>query len=526
MIGAVCGQRIRSNLPRRHLRQWRQLVNDPRIFIIPADKGGRTVLWKREDYIKEAERTLGDSATYKELTKEEAARDYENLRRTKMIILRRLRQEGCITASEERRLESEENTMSSFYILPKIHKDKRPDTGTFPGRPITAATNGLLKSLDQFLADTTSPLLRLIPGSLIDTAALLRDAAKLVGLSPTCQLFSADVESLYPSIPWTEGIKSAVDFYAEHFNVLLERAEREGILPPPSPALFGFMLKAILENNIFHFQERRWFRQLKGTAMGCSMSVFIANTFMYSRTRHLLENPPRNLKYLGRYIDDLIGVWDGPTEDIPAVFNRTVDKDVRLTYVYGGKSLEALDVVLELEPNGSIETRLFRKPTDGHQYVHWTSAHPEKLKSSIPYAQLLRIKRNCSRSADYHREAAVLLNRFRSRGYPESVLEEAYLKAETKERAALLITGKPSVAEERMNFVTDNLNGAENDARRILRDFYGSLEANIRSTEIGDTAPWPLPIEPPRLASRVGRALGGGLGPLYKKGPRNLPDAK
>lgn len=507
------------NLPKNCLAEWRKLSKDPRIFIVKADKGGKTVIWRREEYNLEAERLLGDERIYKELTKEEAAKEYDDLRRVKRDIIRSLQQEGCITGQEGRRLETEEVEIPAFYILPKVHKEKRADTGTFPGRPITAAVGGMMKSLDGFLADTTAPLLRLIPGSLIDTAALLRDMEGLKDLPAGCRLVSADVEALYPSIPWEEGLDSATAFYTEKLPDLHQRAIEENLLPPPSPGIFRRILEVVLKKNIFHFQDRRWFVQRKGTAMGCSMSVFLANTFMYGRTRHLLERPPRRLKYLGRYIDDFIIVWEGEDDGIPELFARTVDEDIKLTYVYGGETLEALDLVLELQGDGSVATRLFRKPTDGHQYVHWSSAHPEQLKTSIPYAQLLRIKRNCSRETDYHREAETLLGRFRSRGYPEPVLASARRKADAKDRAGLLMTGDRRKGEDRLTLVTDNLNGADGDFRRILRRFHDELRPSLAATGTGGVEDWPLPPEPPRLATRAGRPLGGGLGPVFKRGP-------
>ena len=42
--------------------------------------------------------------------------------------------------------------------------------------------------------------------------------------------------------------------------------------------------------------------------MGCSISVFFAHTFMANRMVKLLQDPPPDLLYLGRYIDDIIGV--------------------------------------------------------------------------------------------------------------------------------------------------------------------------------------------------------------------------
>lgn len=234
--------------------------------------------------------------------------------------------------------------------------------------------------------------------------------------------FSADVESLYPSIPWSEGIASATRFYGKNYFALIKEARKKRFLPPPNPRLFREMLKLVLENNFFHFQNSSWHHQTSGTAMGCSISVRFANTFLYLRS-------------LGRYIDDLIGVWTGEPDIIPNIFLRTVDEKIRLTYVIRGEQLEALDLILFLSGtnnNKRVKTKIFRKPTDGHLFLHWRSAHPLRLKKSIPYAQLLRLKRNCSDAADFETASSGLLKRFLHRGYSKPPLQKAFRKCTLK----------------------------------------------------------------------------------------------
>ena len=91
---------------------------------------------------------------------------------------------------------------------------------------------------------------------------------------------------------------------------LLRDAKKNGRLPPLNPKLFRTILELVLKKNFFSFQNSKWFHQQSGTAMGSSISVFFAymNTYMYYRSRTLLDNPPKNPHYLGRYIDDLIGI--------------------------------------------------------------------------------------------------------------------------------------------------------------------------------------------------------------------------
>ena len=115
--------------------------------------------------------------------------------------------------------------MPSIYFLPKIHKEKKEDTETFAGRPIIATVGEMLKSLDEFLAHLTAPLLHLIPWSLADTRGLINGLERFKNLSNNTILFLADVEALYPSIPWNEGISSATKCNAANLFFTTRREE-------------------------------------------------------------------------------------------------------------------------------------------------------------------------------------------------------------------------------------------------------------------------------------------------------------
>ncbi|KZS04777.1 Uncharacterized protein APZ42_032158 [Daphnia magna] len=464
-----------------------------------ADKGGKTVIWGREDYKREALRQLGDKDTYMELTQAEAEGYIGKIHKHKILVTNALEKHKCITKAEE--------------------------TGghrSLAARPIIAAVGSPFKALDEYLAKLTACLLPCIPGSLIDTAALLRDLATVPKLPKEAKLFSADVVSLYPSIDWVEAVDDSTNFYIEHKHVVEKFCEDNNMLPPPPHDIFRYILQTLLENNVFHLQNEKYYRQLKGTAMGCSMSVFMANTFMYRKTRHLIESPPADLLYFGRYIDDIIAVWTGSNEDIPNIFDGEVDDNIKLTFAYGGKTLEALDLLIEIEDDGTLSTRLYRKPTEGTQFVHWTSAHPDNLKSSIPYAQLLRIKRNCSKVSDFIREAETLLRKFENRGYPQKVLDKACSKALLKDRTELLITGgsKKFSVDERFTLVSDYNEALAQPLRVNVRSFYSKLQASPLIVERVERLGQQLPLEPPRIAFRAGKSLGSSLGPIFKKGRR------
>ena len=44
----------------------------------------------------------------------------------------------------------------------------------------------------------------------------------------------------------------------------------------------------------------------------------------------------------------------------------------------------------------TVQTVLYRNETDRQNFLHSNSEHPILLKNSIPYSQILRVKRTCS----------------------------------------------------------------------------------------------------------------------------------
>ena len=88
--------------------------------------------------------------------------------------------------------------------------------------------------------------------------------------------------------------------------------------------------------------------------------------------------------------------------------------------------------------DSKLYTTLYTKPTDSHNYLHYSSMHPRKCKDSIPYSQFLRVRRICSTLEDYDKHAKEFYGFFRTRGYPSQLLEEALILARRQDRKDLL----------------------------------------------------------------------------------------
>ena len=72
--------------------------------------------------------------------------------------------------------------------------------------------------------------------------------------------------------------------------------------------------------------------------------------------------------------------------------------NIKFTMEVSEESVNFLDTTVKLM-DGQIVTDLYTKPTDSHNYLWYSSAHPRHCKDSIPYSPFLRIRRICISAA-------------------------------------------------------------------------------------------------------------------------------
>ena len=93
---------------------------------------------------------------------------------------------------------------------------------------------------------------------------------------------------------------------------------------------------------------------------------------------------------------------------------------IKFTFESNKVNISCLDVNINLS-NDHLMTNVYIKPTDCHQYLDYSSSHPNYIKCSIVYSQSLRARK---------RLEALHLNeiRFLKRGCPESIIDEEMKK--------------------------------------------------------------------------------------------------
>ena len=91
------------------------------------------------------------------------------------------------------------------------------------------------------------------------------------------------------------------------------------------------------------------------------------------------------------------------------------------------KAFIFLDLNIRLS-DGNISTDVYVKPTDRHQFLHYTLSHPDHTKCSIVFSQAMRVSRIYSEKSDFLKHLEKMKSWFSVRGYPEYLVESEMKK--------------------------------------------------------------------------------------------------
>ena len=140
----------------------------------------------------------------------------------------------------------------------------------------------------------------------------------------------------------------------------------------------------------------------------------------------------RKLVWL-RYIGDIFYIWNKSEEKLQEIFENLTNfhPNLKFTSAKSKESVNFLDVTVSLIDQ-PLETDLYCKPTNCHQFLDFNSAHPIYTKKSIVYSQGLRIKRLCSSSVAFENLES-LKGWLQNTGYPK-ILVNNQLKRVTEAR--------------------------------------------------------------------------------------------
>lgn len=298
----------------------------------------------------------------------------------------------------------------NFYILAKVHKQP------VKGRPIVPSMTWITHHLSQWIADQLNPLLPQLNWVLKDSSELLRTihdintSKDLQKHRTKIQIYSADVEALYPSIDIELGISLINQFLTE--------------INWEDPLRKDFLIKGIqfvLTQGFIKFEDEI-FQQTNGAAMGSPMIPPYANIFMYMLERDTVNKylTSGSLLLYKRFIDDILILIKDDNLLLNNLMNdlNNINPKIKLTWSSKSTNCNFLDINLFYSEDHIIHSNVYQKPLNMYAYLPFHSYHTPGQKKGFIKAEALRYSRICSRKTDFLKMITLLNIRLLRRGYP------------------------------------------------------------------------------------------------------------
>ena len=482
-----------------------ELRNNPDIIIKPADKGSSIVVMNTEYYRDKL--VLGDHLLTDSYEKVDTNCDEIVMQQLSSLLTKH---STCLTEKEIDYVTNDDWKTSEFYVLPKVHKCKAiiervqkctedvvtgiTDPPDLKGRPLVAGCSTPTRGLSELISKILKP-------SVESQKSYVKDDWDVLGKLPrdtdgSHKLFGCDITSLYTSIPHDLGLE-AIRYWI--------RKRRDLIAPRFSEAFILESIELMLKNNNFYFNDDM-FQQLIGTAMGhvfapqyaCLVIGYLEEEHLFKDVlqRHFSQSDIDVIaSYYSRYMDD--GNTLLPESVDAQVFLQCLNslhpnigftlEPANNTVIEGkpAQTLDFLDITIILFGNGTLETDIYYKPTNSHQYLDYSSFHPLHIKDNIPFGLAKRIICFVSNPTVMEHRLTQLRSWLCHCNYPKKVIDKSIYNARLQGPAP-----KPVDKNDVIPFITtyaSNLNtkNITNDIRTLInRRQHGRLEEVLENVKV------------------------------------------
>ena len=493
------------NLTLLEKRALTSLSKNRDLIIKKADKGSMIVVEDTDGYLKAGLKHLEDTSIYTELTCDPT----EQLSDDIQSFLDNLYNKNFIDEHTYHYLSPHKPTKTQqIYFLKKLHKNP------IGIRPIVSGVNGITEKISSYLDHYLQPVVTKGPSYIKNTKELL---TILENFSSTSDFIfcTADVSSLYLSIPQEEGLQACLNQLIQHNQ-----------LPLP-PEIVKQLFNFVLQYNVFRFHNK-CFQQIRGTAMGTRMAPAYAGIFMTDLEETFLKSQPLKPQVYKRYIDDILIIWTHSESDLLKFLEalNNVHPTINFTWELSRDKITFLDVDLSKlqQPSGEygIGYSTHFKATNAFQYVHYSSFHPLSTKKGIVKGEMTRIHRTTSDATARDNTLDFISGKFADRAYPKPLISSCRLdlnRTTTKRTSLPPLLKIPFVLDSHVikgitkqlwtKHITDpTLAQAFPDPPMIVFTKAKSLFNHLcRSSSPGSVEPGELPLTlpPPHLHSRVHR---------------------
>ena len=157
------------------------------------------------------------------------------------------------------------------------------------------------------------------------------------------------------------------------------------------------LLEFCLKTTYFQFQGR-FYEQLHGAAMGSPISPIVANLYMEDFEIKAISSAVHPPSLWRRFVDDTFVVIESSRKEEFLDHINNLDPHIQFTTEDAKPDgpLPFLDTLVHKQPDNSLLTSVYRKPTHTHLYLQWDSHHHLSAKYSVINTLRHRAKTVCS----------------------------------------------------------------------------------------------------------------------------------
>jgi hypothetical protein len=378
-----------------------------KICFLQADKGNSTVILSREKYNDGMIALISDTNTYEQINRDPTLKIEKEFNAE----IRKLCENGIISEQKRRQLTRYDSVCPRIYGLPKVHKlpNPIPENHEIKLRPIVSCQSSPVYNLSRFLCEILNNSIDQEKYNIKNSFAF-RDFILAQTLPDGYVLISLDVVSLFTCIPW-ERVENAVNDNWEKIKKCTKLSQEE----------FTRLLKLMFDRSYFQY-NKKFYKQIDGTAMGSPASPAIADIVMTTLLEKVVKDLREEIMFVRKYVDDLIlAVKEEKVENVLNVFNAyhpaiqfTIEREVE-------QKIPFLDLLLIRKENGKIQTEFYVKPLASGRILNYNSNHPMHMKLNVAENLVRRMFELTSSEIKPISKARDMLSK---NGYPMTIINK------------------------------------------------------------------------------------------------------
>lgn len=380
------------------------------IFILSADKGGKTVAMDKEDYKLKMKNIIGDICTYRRLKKDPTS----SLQSKNNRLVEKLYNRQLIDAQEKNRLTNKIATAPRIYGLPKIHKDG------MPLRPICSSINAPAYELCKYLLDVLKNLTKSSKYNIKD-ARDFRTRIIDTEINKDEIMISFDVISLFPSIP----INLAITTIDKKWDIIAQYTKI------PRELFIELLTFCIKETRYFKYDDKIY-EQRKGMPMGSPASPVIADIIMEELLDITIDKMESKPKIMTKYVDDLFAIVKKNDVDSTLLILNSFNKQIQFTMEKEmDNKLPYLDSVI-IRQGITLKMDWYQKETASGRLINFNSKHPRRTIINTANNFINRVLQISDK--DYHnKNKHKIRNILRMNDFPDKMINNLLKIAANKE---------------------------------------------------------------------------------------------